>query len=136
MNRILAGAIGLAVVGCGFQSLLRDRLDQDLSASNVSLDESQRQQIDGRFVAGSQEARDAITKDSTSTADQVEAMPPTPSPTALGNSIWVLVGVAGLCTVLTWWLVAPKHDAPAANSADRSGDSGPKQHHRFGGFHF
>ena len=135
MNRILAGAIGLAVVGAAFQSLLRDRLDQDLSASNVSLDESQRQQIDG-LVAGSQEAREAIAKDSTSTADQVEAIASDAFTYALGNSIWVLVGVAGLCTVLTWWLVAPKHDAPAANSADPSGDSGPKQHHRFGGFHF
>ncbi len=135
MNRILAGAIGLAVVGAAFQSLLRDRLDQDLSAGNVNLDDSQRQQIDA-LVAGSQEAREAISKDSTSTADQVEAIASDAFTYALGNSIWVLVGVAGLCTVLTWWLVEPKQNVPAASETGPARDPGPKRRHHFGGFHF
>jgi len=135
MNRILAGAIGLAVVGAVFQSLLRDRLDQDLSAGNANLDESQRQQVDG-LVAGSQEAREAISKDSASTADQVEEIASSAFTYALGNSIWVLVGVAAVCTVLTWLLVEPKQDTPEPSEAEPARDSARKQHHHFGGFHF
>ena len=111
------------------------RLDQDLSAGNVNLDESQRQQVDG-LVAGSQEAREAISKDSASTADQVEEIASSAFTYALGNSIWVLVGVAAVCTVLTWLLVEPKEEAAEPSEADPAGESASKQHHHFGGFHF
>jgi EmrB/QacA subfamily drug resistance transporter len=134
MNRILAGAVGLAVVGAVFQSLLKSKLDTELSRSGISLDDSQRHQVDG-LVAGSQQARESISKDSSSTADQVEVIAADAFTFALGNSLWVLVGVAAVCTVLTWWLVEPKQKTAETPETRPAGEDPRIHHHRFGGFH-
>ncbi len=130
-------APAVSATSWAFQSLLSDRLDRDLSAGGINLDKSQIQQIDG-LVAGSQPAREAISKDSETLADQVEAIASGAFTYALGNSIRILVGIAAAFTVLTWWLIEPK-----TTHSDRSGSgpSQPDQHepiHRqnhFGGFH-
>lgn len=83
MNRILAGAIGLAVTSAVFNALL-----------------------DGTGTA---------------TADRAEYA------SALGGSFYVLVGVAAVCTVLTWAFV---RSAPEAAPAEPAADRRHRLHHR------
>ena len=131
MNRILAGAIGLAVVSAIFQSLERDELSDQLAKSSVSLDGKETQQLDG-LLAGSQKAIDAIPGDAPGVARKIEQVASEAFTYALGNAIWVLVGVMAVCTVLTWWLVAPKRKPYVEPEAARTVEH---RHHRFGGFH-
>lgn len=131
MNRILAGAIGLAVVGAVFQSLLRSELDRELARNNIDLDEAQRTQVDG-LVAGSEKAQEELSKDSATVAERVESIAADAFTYALGNSLWVLVGVAVVCTALTWWLVEPREPTDVMPEAALEEEH---HHHRFGGFH-
>ncbi len=131
MNRILAGAIGLAVVGAVFQSLQSAELKSDLAASGVDLNAKQREQLDG-LLAGSESARDSLPDDSSGVAEQIESIAADAFTYALGNSIWVLVGIAVVCTGLTAWLVEPKQRTTELPEAARQVEH---HHHRFGGFH-
>ncbi len=131
MNRILAGAIALAVTSAVFQSLERSQLDSELAKASVTLDGRQREQLDA-LLAGSEQARDALPTDPEGIADQIQAVAADAYTFALGNAIWVLVGVSAVCTLLTWWLVEPKQpttELPEAAETDEH------RHHRFGGFH-
>jgi hypothetical protein len=51
---------------------------------------------------------------------------------ALANATWVLVGIAAVCTVLTWWLVAPRQPSDELPEAAQTEEH---HHHRFSGFH-
>jgi hypothetical protein len=119
------------VVSAIFQSLERDELSDELAKSNVSLDGEETQQLDG-LLAGSQKAIDAIPGDAPAVARQVEQVASDAFTYALGNAIWVLVGVMAVCTVLTWWLVAPRQKPYVEPEAARTVEH---HHHRFGGFH-
>ncbi|MCB0831126.1 MAG: MFS transporter, partial [Solirubrobacterales bacterium] len=107
MNRILAGAVGLAVVGAVFQSLEAAELKSGLAGSGLKLDGDERRQLDG-LLAGSDSARDSIANDPASVQQQIESIAREAFTFALSNSIWVLVGIAVVCTGLTAWLVEPK----------------------------
>ena len=131
MNRILAGAIGLAMVSAVFQTLLRDELDSELAERGVMLDGRQREQLDG-LLAGSEEAREAVSGDSKAVGEQIEQVAATAFDFALANAIWVLVGIAAVCTVLTWLLVEPKR---ASEEPPAAAPLAEHHHHRFGGFH-
>ncbi|MBK5111467.1 MAG: hypothetical protein JJE10_08965, partial [Thermoleophilia bacterium] len=124
-------AIGLAVVGAIFQSLQRAELESELDKAGVNLDGKETQQLDG-LLAGSQEAIDAISQDSPSVTQQIEQVAADAFTYALGNAIWVLVGVLAVCAVLTWWLVAPKQKPYVEPEAAQTPEH---HHHRFGGFH-
>ncbi|MFA9401195.1 MAG: MFS transporter [Acidobacteriota bacterium] len=131
MNRVLAGAIGLAVVSAIFQSLQRAELESELDKASVNLDGKETQQLDG-LLAGSKEASDAISQDSPSVTQQIEQVAADAFTYALGNAIWVLVGVMAVCAVLTWWLVTPKQKPYVEPEAAQTPEH---HHHRFGGFH-
>jgi len=131
MNRILAGAIGLAVVSAVFQSLERDQLDTEFAARGVMLDGRQREQLEG-LLAGSEAARETVANDPQGVAEQIERVGADAFAFALGNAIWVLVGVLAVCTILTWWLVEPKQPTTELPDAARTDEH---RHHRFGGFH-
>jgi EmrB/QacA subfamily drug resistance transporter len=131
MNRILAGAIGLAVVSAVFQSLEQDRVESDLAARGVSLDAGQREQLEG-LLAGSQQARDAVPTDPKGIAGQIESVASDAFTYALANATWVLVGVVAVCTACTWWLVEPKQPTSEMPEAAKTDEH---HHHRFGGFH-
>jgi len=131
MNRILAGAVGLAVVSALFQSLLRDQLDSELGRRGVELDGSQREQLDG-LLAGSKGAREALSSDPKALLEQIREIAADAFTFALGNATWVLVALGALSTVLTWWLVEPKQPSEQVPEAARTPEH---HHHRFGGFH-
>ncbi|MCB0876000.1 MAG: MFS transporter [Solirubrobacterales bacterium] len=130
MNRVMAGGIGLAVVSAVFQSLLRSELDSELDRRGIELGDRAREQLDG-LLAGSQDAQQAVSADAKGLAGEIRQIAADAFTYALGNAIWVLVGVAAVCTALTWWLVESKR--PSAEA----GTTAPAHHHhhRFGGFH-
>jgi MFS family permease len=131
MNRILAGAVGLAVVTAIFQSLERDEIDSELDTRGVSLDMGQREDLDG-LLAGSDQAEEAIAQAPKGVAEQIEDVAATAFTYALGDATWVLVGLGAVCTVLTWWLVEPKQRSTEVPEAARS----PEHHrHHVGRFH-
>ncbi|MFN8112770.1 MAG: MFS transporter [Solirubrobacterales bacterium] len=130
MNRVMAGAIGLAVVSAVFQSLLRGEIDGDLDSRGIELTARHREQLDG-LLAGSQQAKDAVAADAAGLAAEIQRIAADAFTYALGNALWILVGVAFLSTVGTWMLVQsapPSGDAAAADPPDH-------RHHHFGGFH-
>lgn len=131
MNRVLAGAIGLAVVTAIFQSLERDEIDTELAERSVSLDKGQREELDG-LLAGSQQAREAIAQEPTGVAEQIEEVATTAFTFALGNATWVLVGIGAVCTVLTWWLVEPKQ---RSTEVPEAAETPEHHHHHAGRFH-
>lgn len=128
MNRVMAGAIGLAVVSAVFQSLLRDDLDSELGGRGIELSERHREQLDG-LLAGSQQAQDAVSADAKGLAEEIHRIAADAFTYALGNALWILVGVASACTIGTWLLVESKR--PDAEDLAEP----PHHHHRFGGFH-
>ena len=131
MNRILAGAIGLAVVSAVFQSLLKDQLDSELGRQAVELDGRQREQLDG-LLAGSKEAQEAISGDPKALVEQIREIAADAFTFALSNATWVLVALASASAILTWWLVEPKQSSEQFPEAARTPEH---RHHRFGGFH-
>jgi EmrB/QacA subfamily drug resistance transporter len=131
MNRILAGAIGLALVTAVFQSLESNQLEQDLESQGVNLDPQQVNELDG-LLAGSQAAQEAISQAPARVADQITEIARSAFTVALGNAIWVLVGITAVCTVLTGFLVQAKR---ATGEAPEATQTAMHLHHRFGGFH-
>ncbi|HXV33289.1 MAG TPA: MFS transporter, partial [Gaiellaceae bacterium] len=107
MNRILAGAIGLALVTAVFEGLENEELESELASGNVTLDPAQREDLDG-LLAGSESAKEAVSQAPAGVAEQIESTAASAFTYALGHAIWVLVGIGTVCTVLTWWLVEPK----------------------------
>jgi EmrB/QacA subfamily drug resistance transporter len=131
MNRMLAGAIGLALVTSVFESLENDELETELASKNVMLNEHQQDELDG-LLAGSQKAKEAIAQAPRGVADQIEEVAASAFTFALANATWVLVGIAAVCTVLTWWLVAPRQPSDELPEAAQTEEH---HHHRFSGFH-
>ncbi len=133
MNRVMAGAIGLAVVSAVFQGLLRGQIDDALGQRGVEMTGRHREQLDG-LLAGSQKAQEAVAADGKGLASEIRDIATDAFTYALGHSLWILVGVAAICTVMTWWLLAPERPArePEVLAPD---DPRHGHHHRSGGFH-
>jgi hypothetical protein len=129
MNRVMAGAIGLAVVSALFQSLLRSELDSELGRRGVDLGDRARDQLDG-LLAGSPEAQSAVSADAKDLAGEIRRVAADAFTYALGNALWILVGIAAVCTVLTWLLVESKR------SMAEHGETAPPHHpHHLPRFH-
>ena len=91
----------------------------------------ERDQLDG-LLAGSEKAREAVPNDPPAVAAMVEQAAREVYSYALGNALWVIVGVMAICTVLTARLVQPKEpstDVPEAATTDEH------RHHQHGRFH-
>ncbi|TMK40285.1 MAG: MFS transporter [Actinobacteria bacterium] len=121
MNRVLAGALGLAVTGALFQHLQRDRVSELLAARVGGLRRGDRDELDG-LLAGSHEARRALVHEPLATAHAVEQAVRETFAYALANSTWVLVGLAAVATAFTAAMV---RSAPT-----QAPEPHPPEHHR------
>jgi EmrB/QacA subfamily drug resistance transporter len=121
MNRVFAGALGLAVMGAVFAHLQRDRVIELLAARAGGLRLGDRDVLDG-LLAGSSEARRALAHRPLGDAHAIERAVRETFAYALSNSTWVLVGLAAVATALTAAFV---RSAPAEAPAPR-----PPEHHR------
>jgi EmrB/QacA subfamily drug resistance transporter len=122
MNRVLAGAVGLAVVTAVFESLENKELRRQLANQSVGFDPRRIQELDG-LLAGSQTAKDAVSHAPAGVAEQIKEIAAHAFTFALGNATWVLVGVMAVCTVATALLLESKKVRE------------PAEHHRSIGLH-
>lgn len=118
MNRVIAGAIALALVGALFHSLQDDKLEDELRADAPALDRTERRTLDG-LLAGSDAAERRVADEPPQVADRIREGAGEAFAFALGNALWVLVGLAVLGGIVTWWLVPPR--PPPDRQADAAG---------------
>lgn len=104
MNRVAAGAIGLAATGAVFTALQRDRIGElaDERAAGVRPDDLG--ELDG-LMSGSETARAALADASSSQREALTDAARDAFSYALAGSFWLLVGTVTVGAVLTWAFV-------------------------------
>ena len=116
MNRLMAGALVLALMGAVFLHIQTDDVTQALEQRAGPATAIEKRDIDA-LLAGSPEAKAAVA-----------ALPPAPRAAvnvaagdaftdALSSSMWIVVVLVVVCAVLTWWLLAPAKPPPAVRAA-------------------
>ena len=124
MNRVAAGAIGLATTGAVFTALESDKLEQlvDERAGGVRPDDLG--ELDG-LLTGAESARAAAGQRTALEDAARDAFS-----YALANSFWILVGLVAVGAVLTWMFVRdPEPPGVVAPSAE-PGELHHHMHHR------
>ena len=116
MNRVFAGAVGLAVVGAVFHNLQSEELRKLLADRTAGVGPGQADELDG-LLAGSESARRELEGLSAGAAAKVEEVVRDTFTFALGNALWVLVGVTAVGAVLTWVLIRPRAAQAEGSSA-------------------
>jgi len=129
MNRVLAGAVGLAVVTAVLQSLENRELHRQLANQSVSLGPHRVDELDG-LLAGSKAAQRAIAQAPANVAGQIKEIAASAFTFALGNATWVLVGIMAVSTVLTGLLLRSKR-----SGEDESAETMSHFHRRSIGLH-
>ena len=105
-NRLMAGALGLAVIGALFHSLAQEEVTSEASASGVPLGDDEASELDG-LLADAPSAKAVAAKLPPDAQASLETAAREAYTFALANSTWVLVGIAVVTTILTWLLVRP-----------------------------
>lgn len=116
MNRLMAGALVLALMGAVFLHIQTDDVTQALEQRAGPATAIEKRDIDA-LLAGSPEAKAAVA-----------ALPPAPRAAvnvaagdaftdALSSSMWIVVVLVVVCAGLTWWLLAPAKPPPAVRAA-------------------
>jgi EmrB/QacA subfamily drug resistance transporter len=130
MNRVFAGALGLAVVGAVFLHLQSDELSDLLAKRAAGLGPGRAGELDG-LLAGSESARRELEGLSPGVAARVEEIVRDTFTFALGNALWVLVGLTAVGAVLTWAFIRSQSAGakpPAAATAPGPVPSHPLLH--------
>ena len=132
MNRVLAGAVGLAATGAVFASLEDDRLQQLSDERGLGLSAAERSELDG-LLAGSESARQTLAGQPAGLEHRIEDAVRETFTFALSHALWVLVGLTAVGTVLTWAFVrspAPVGPDPAVAGDPAAAELRHHTHHR------
>jgi EmrB/QacA subfamily drug resistance transporter len=113
MNRLLAGAVLLAVTGAVVKQLSRDRLADEISTRAHGVTTGERGELDG-LLAGARSARAALADQPARVVGEIRAAAAEAFTFALGRALWIGVGVMAAGTVLTALLVRASGPAPQA----------------------
>jgi EmrB/QacA subfamily drug resistance transporter len=116
MNRVMAGALSLAVVGALFQHL-EDARRAALTPS-AGEDGAPPGDLDA-LLAGSPDAKALLAGLPKSAMDAVVQAAREAFAYALGHSLWVAVGLVAVGTALTWWFVRSPEATPSLPRTDR-----------------
>jgi EmrB/QacA subfamily drug resistance transporter len=132
MNRVLAGAVGLAATGAVFASLEDDRLAQLSDTRGLGLDAAERGELDG-LLAGSESAHSTLAAQPAGLQARIEDALRETFTFALSHALWVLVGLTVAGAVLTWAFV--RSPAPVGPDPAVAGTPAPEElrhhtHHR------
>lgn len=127
MNRIMSGAVALAISGAIFHALLRERI-QTL-VKEPSLSEHDAAELQG-LAAGTESAQAKLAEQPASTAAEITAAVDDAFAFALSNTLLLPTVLAGVGAVLCWRFVrSPRSDAPGSAAIP------PDHHSHRGRFH-
>ncbi|MEX0993305.1 MAG: MFS transporter [Solirubrobacterales bacterium] len=134
MDRMTAGAVGLAAYGALFAGLQNRRMDELLSAPPEIEVAHDRGELDG-LLAGSEQARRMLGELPASVAAEIEQVVREVFSYAMARASWLLVAVAALGLALTWAFVrddASTQREPERVDPDPAGAAVPHHHwHRW-----
>jgi EmrB/QacA subfamily drug resistance transporter len=132
MDRMCAGAIGLAAVGALFQQVEVEQLDKLLVSPTAAAEAGDRGELDG-LLAGSDAARASLGGFPSNVIAEIEQTVREVYSYAIARSSWILVGFASIGLVLTWIFVRSPEQA-AAKAAEpepaQAEDAIPHHHWR------
>jgi MFS transporter, DHA2 family, multidrug resistance protein len=100
MNRVMAGAVALAVAGALFQSVQHDQLSDALAQRAPQARPADARELDG-LLAGSQSARAELAGQPPVVAARIEQTTREAFTYALDRALWVLIALVAAGTVLT-----------------------------------
>ncbi|MBK5116154.1 MAG: MFS transporter [Thermoleophilia bacterium] len=124
MNRILSGALSLAVTSSLFHTFLRERI-QTL-VEQPGLGEHDAAELEG-LAAGTASAQAKLAEQPAALSDAISSAVDEAFSFALSNILWFPIGLTAVGTILTWIYVA---------NPPRSGSTAPPDQHRHRGrFH-
>ena len=127
MNRVLSGALILAVLGALFQHLQQDRLSSLLAGTASGLDPD-RTELDS-LLAGSPAARARLDSFDPGVVASIERVVDETFTYALARANWVMVVVMVVGTVLTWLYVRSPGEADAPEAVPTAA-AAASPHHR------
>jgi len=120
MVRVMAGALILAAMGAAFQHLEQEQLATEIAQRTDGVTAGEQGELDG-LLAGSDSAMEALGDQPTSVVATVREAAADAFAYALGNALWILVGLLAIGTILTAALLrdpAPRAARQRVLSAD------------------
>lgn len=130
MNRMVSGAVGLALVGGIFLHLESSKRNELAADAAPSLSKSEINDLDG-LLAGSDAARKTLDSQSESTFSRVEDALRETFTFALSNALWILVVVAAISGLLTWLYVEERKHEEKLEDHERANPDHHGLRHRF-----
>lgn len=125
MNRILSGAVSLAITGSLFHTLLRERIQSEVESPKLS--EGDAAELEG-LVSGAASAQAKLAEQPASTATAIADAVDEAFAFALSNTLLFPAAVAAVGAGLCWWFVRTDDGEEAPTE--------PPAHHRHRGrFH-
>jgi EmrB/QacA subfamily drug resistance transporter len=100
MNRVMAGAVALAVAGAVFQGVQHDRLSDALAERAPQARATDARELDG-LLAGSESARAELAGQPPAVAAHIEQTTRETYTYALDRALWVLVALVAVGTLFT-----------------------------------
>jgi EmrB/QacA subfamily drug resistance transporter len=131
MNRVTAGAVALAATGALFAAIQVNQVDDLVSGPGGIVPAIDAQELDG-LVAGSDTARAEADKAPPELRAKLDDAARVAYSDAIAGSFWILAGMVGVGTILTWMFV---RDPEPPTGTATAAVGGPRelrhhQHHR------
>jgi EmrB/QacA subfamily drug resistance transporter len=104
MNRVTAGAVALAATGALFAAIQADRIESEVTGASAIAPAADARELEG-LLAGSEVAEAEAAKAPPERRAELEAAAREAYSDALAGSFWILVGLVGVGTILTWAFV-------------------------------
>lgn len=127
MNRILSGAVVLAISGSLFNSLLREEIQSLVEEPPLS--ERDVGELEGLAV-GTESARQKLAEQPAASATAISEAVDEAFTFALSNTLWVPAGLCAVGAVLCWIFVRPARPGDPSRAA-----TPPDRHRHRGRFH-
>jgi len=125
MNRILSGALALAITASVFHTALRSRIQEDVTAADLS--KSDAHEVEG-LANGTASAQAELASQPPRVAEQISSVVDDAFAHALSTTLWIPIALAFVGTILTWVYVRSPDDDPPPPKL-------PEHDHHKGRFH-
>ena len=129
MNRVAAGAIGLAATGAVFTALQADKIGELIDARAGGVGPSDLGELDG-LLSGSETARGALQGFTVTQQDALTGAARDAFSYAMAGSFWIMVGLVAVGAALTWAFVRDPEPAGEPAPSPEPGELRHHMHHR------